>query len=145
VSCRFARAMPLALSGVLAALAPVGQSAATPTVNAQDGAVRMEWLGWSFFRFTSPGGKVILTNPVIQGNADAAVSLDDVTQADLAAAIQRVATDNPNLPTLMPHPHRVNPAPGAATIPDVRAALDAMGVGIPITDQVRSQVYEFTK
>ena len=43
----------------------------------------MEWLGWSFFRFTSPGGKVILTNPFIQGNPDAAVSLDDVTQADL--------------------------------------------------------------
>ena len=27
------------------------------------GDVKVEWLTWSFYRITSPGGKVILTNP----------------------------------------------------------------------------------
>ena len=247
---------------------------------AQGGTVRVEWLGWSFFRFTSPNGKVILTNPYITGNADAAVSVDDVTRADLilvadghtdevgdalpiaqrtgalvhgpsrlvrwlvgeglpeaqarggnqgdrlvldgitvrqvwsvhdnslqrptptvtyggpasgfyitfedgwtvyfsgssaatadqgiwgamykpdaiifhmsvtkepldaAMSIKLTATDNPNLRTLMPHHHRVNPPAGATSIADVQAGLAGMGVDIPITNQVRSQVYEFTK
>jgi len=46
-------------------------------------SVKMEWLGWSFFRFTSPNGKIILTNPYITGNPDAAIKLDDITKADL--------------------------------------------------------------
>ena len=29
---------------------------------AQMAPVKVEWLGWSFYRFTSPTGKVILTN-----------------------------------------------------------------------------------
>jgi L-ascorbate metabolism protein UlaG (beta-lactamase superfamily) len=51
--------------------------------HAQNNPVKMEWLGWSFYRFTSSGGKVILTNPFITGNADAAVKLEDITRADL--------------------------------------------------------------
>ena len=43
----------------------------------------MEWLGWSHFCFTSPNGTVVLTNPFIDGNPDAAVSVDDINQADL--------------------------------------------------------------
>src|SRR3989454_10914206 len=27
---------------------------------------RLEWLGWQFFRLTSPGGKIILLNPIAQ-------------------------------------------------------------------------------
>jgi L-ascorbate metabolism protein UlaG (beta-lactamase superfamily) len=52
---------------------------------AQTGTVKLEWLTWSFFRFTSPGGKVILTNPFITGNPDAAAGLrlDEITKADL--------------------------------------------------------------
>ena len=52
---------------------------------AQSGPVKLEWLTWSFFRFTSPGGKVILTNPFISGNPDAAagVKLEDIAKADL--------------------------------------------------------------
>jgi len=53
------------------------------TARAQTGPVKVEWLGWSFYRFTSPTGKVILTNPFITGNADAAVTLEEITQADL--------------------------------------------------------------
>jgi L-ascorbate metabolism protein UlaG (beta-lactamase superfamily) len=43
----------------------------------------MEWFGWSFFRFTSPNGKVILTNPFITGNPDASVKVEDIAKADL--------------------------------------------------------------
>lgn len=52
---------------------------------AQTGAVKLEWLTWSFFRFTSPAGKVILTNPFITGNPDAAagMKLEEVAKADL--------------------------------------------------------------
>jgi L-ascorbate metabolism protein UlaG (beta-lactamase superfamily) len=45
--------------------------------------VRLEWLSWSFFRLTSPSGKVILTNPFIDGNPDVAIKLDDISRADL--------------------------------------------------------------
>src|SRR5262245_52177793 len=33
--------------------------------SAQSGAVKMEWLSWSIFRFTSPGGKIVVTNPFV--------------------------------------------------------------------------------
>ncbi len=253
-----------------------------PAAHAQAPSVKMEWFGWSFFRFTSPNGKVILTNPFITGNADASVTLDDITRADLilvpnahrdeigdtvaiakktgartvspselgrwftskgvpeaqvvgrqagyrfvwegitirlvgsvhgsgfgladsdtvpiyggvaagfmitfengwtvyfpgssaatqdmalwssmykpdamiflmhangelldaAQAIKLVATGNPNLKTLWPHHHRVKPPPGAVTVPDMRKALDAMGINIPILNQERGKVYEFRK
>jgi L-ascorbate metabolism protein UlaG (beta-lactamase superfamily) len=50
---------------------------------AQAGNVKLEWLSWSFFRLTSPNGKVILTNPFITGNADAAVKVEEIGKADL--------------------------------------------------------------
>lgn len=52
---------------------------------AQAGTLKLEWLTWSFFRFTTPGGKVILTNPFITGNPDAAagVKLEEIAKADL--------------------------------------------------------------
>jgi L-ascorbate metabolism protein UlaG (beta-lactamase superfamily) len=261
---------------------PVASPAASPSPSPGPaaGTVKVEWLGWSFFRFTSPTGKVILTNPFIEGNPDAAVRLDDITRADLilapnghgdeigntvqiaqrtgartlspfelgtwfmeqgvpgsqvirsnpgnrfqfegitvrvvgsvhgsglpaptpstpyggpaagfyvtfengwtvyftgssaatqdqalwgsmykpdamifhmgtgteprdvAMAIKLTTTDNPNLKTLMPHHHRVTPPAGATTVNEVQAALGALGVNIPITNQVRTQVYEFSK
>jgi L-ascorbate metabolism protein UlaG (beta-lactamase superfamily) len=284
-SHRLGRPLLAVVAAAVAALALVGPAplAPTPTARAQDNTVKVEWLGWSHFRFTSPTGKVILTNPFIVGNPDAAVSLDDITQADLilvpnahgdevgqtvaiaqktgartfqpfelgtffmsqglpatqvvrsnpgnrllwegitvrmvnsvhgsgsgtgtntetvpsyggpaagfyitfengwtvyftgssaatqdqalwasmykpdamifhmgtgtepmdvAMAIRLTMTDNPNLRTLMPHHHRISPPPGATTVEDVQAALSAMGIGIPITNQERSRVYEFTK
>ena len=248
--------------------------------HAQSGTVSLEWFGWSHFRLTSPNGKVILLNPFIEGNPDAAVSMDDITHADLilapnghrdeigntvelaqktgartwqpfelgtwfieqgvpqnqvtrnspgerllidgivvrmvgsvhgsglpaptptspyggpaagfvitfengwtvyftgssaatadqalwaelykpdamifhmsntkepldaAMSIRLTMNGNPNLTTLIPHHHRVTPPAGATTVADVRAALDAMGIDIPILDPVRSQVYSFTK
>jgi L-ascorbate metabolism protein UlaG (beta-lactamase superfamily) len=269
-------------AAAVAALALFGTlpSQSAPPAKAQAGTVKVEWFGWSFFRFTSVNGKVILTNPFMEGNPDAAVSLDDINQADLilvpnghrdevgatvqiaqktgartlspfelgtwfmeqgvpmgqvvrsnpgnrlimdgitvrvvgsvhgsglpnptpttpyggpaagfyitfengwtvyftgssaatqdqalwaslykpdamifhmgtgtepldvASAIRFTTSENPNLRTLMPHHHRVTPPPGATSIGEVQAALSGMGVNLPITDQVRSAVYEFTK
>lgn len=255
--------------------------AAVPRPAQAQQTVKMEWLGWSFFRFTSPTGKVILTNPWVSGNPDASVKLDEVSRADLilvsdghrdevgdavaiagktgakivapfelgtlliasgvpeaqvqrrnpgaryvldgitvrvvnavhgsaftrpgadgplysgpaagfivtfengwtvyftgssaatqdmalwgslykpdamiflmapasepqdiGMAIKLVATGNPNLKTLWPHHHRVTPPPGAATVADVRKVLDSMEINIPILNQERGKVYEFTK
>lgn len=269
---------------VVLALVVAGLLAPGPVALAQSGTVKLEWLSWSFFRFTSPNGKVILTNPFMAGNPDAKVTLADINRADLilvpnghgdeigqaadiakktgakivtpwelanwfvtsrgvpeaqvmrrnpgtrvvwegitirivgsvhgsgsglatdserapiyggqaagfvitfengwtvyfpassaathdmahwgamykpdamiflmataqepkdiALAVKLVTTDNPNLKTLMPHHHRATPPPGATTIAEVRAALDAAGVNIPITNQVVGQVYEFGK
>ena len=41
--------------------------------------------------------------------------------------------------------HNVPDPTSGTTVADVQAALGALGVGIPITNQVRSQVYELTK
>lgn len=280
----------LGLRIVLRTLAVVAIISCGVTLGASDGfaqgqagTVKLEWLSWSFFRFTSPNGKVILTNPFMAGNPDAAVTLADITRADLvlvpnghrdeigqaadiakktgartvspfelgtwfmgkgvpeaqvlrrnpggrlvwegitirvvgsihgsgsgqaadsdlapiyggaaagfvitfengwtvyfpgssmatrdmadwgamykpdamiflmhptqepkdaALAVKHVMTDNPNLKTLIPHHHRVTPPAGATTIAEVRAALDAWGISIPITNPVRGQVYEFRK
>jgi len=67
----------------------------------------------------------------------------DVT--DVAMSIKLMTTNNPNLKTLMPHHHRVPVPAGGTTIPEVQAELGRMGVSIPITDTVRSQVYTLTK
>ena len=47
-----------------------------------EGGVKIEWLTWSFFRITTPGGKVILTNPWYK-NPDSKISLDDIPKADI--------------------------------------------------------------
>lgn len=45
------------------------------------GEVKMEWLSWSHFRFTSPTGKIWLTNPHLD-NADNKTKLEDI-KADI--------------------------------------------------------------
>jgi L-ascorbate metabolism protein UlaG (beta-lactamase superfamily) len=85
-----------------------------------------------------PTGKIILTNPFVTGNADAAVKVEEITKADLI---------------LVPNGHRdeigdtiaLAKNTGALTLAEVRAALDSIGIRIPITDPVRKQVYEFKK
>ncbi|MFN8525344.1 MAG: MBL fold metallo-hydrolase [Chloroflexota bacterium] len=64
---------------------------------------------------------------------------------DIAMGIKLLTTNNPNLKTLIPHHNRVQPPAGATTIADVQAALSTLGVNIPITETVRSQVYTFSK
>ena len=46
------------------------------------GDIKIEWLTWSFFRITSPGGKVILTNPWVT-NPDSQTKLEEIDKADM--------------------------------------------------------------
>jgi len=46
------------------------------------GETKIEWLTWSFFRITTPGGKVILTNP-FYNNPDSIIGLEDIPEADI--------------------------------------------------------------
>ena len=66
-------------------LAALAGAAFAPGALAQSGTLKVEWITWSFFRFTTPGGKVILTNPFITGNPDSAagIPLEEVGKADL--------------------------------------------------------------
>ena len=71
------------LFGIVAAATVVsGTAQAAPPASQPAGEVKMEWLGWSHFRFTSPTGKVILTNP-FTANPDSPIKTEDITQADL--------------------------------------------------------------
>jgi len=49
---------------------------------AQTGPVKMEWFSWSIFRFTSPSGKVVVTNPFV-ANPDSPVKVADFTKVDV--------------------------------------------------------------
>lgn len=56
---------------------------ATPGISQESrGNVQLEWLTWSFFRITSPTGKVILTNPWVT-NPDSQTTLDNIQKADV--------------------------------------------------------------
>lgn len=70
---------------LIASLVAIGTATFSTDAPAQAGTVKVEWITWSFFRFTTPGGKVILTNPFITGNPDAAagVKLEEIDKADL--------------------------------------------------------------
>jgi L-ascorbate metabolism protein UlaG (beta-lactamase superfamily) len=59
-----------------------GLVAAPAAAQAQGGTVKMEWLSWSIFRFTSPTGKVVLTNPFVM-NPDSPVTVDDFPKVDV--------------------------------------------------------------
>src|ERR1700736_2055751 len=72
----------LVLSGLAAlgiGVATVGSAApaAQPA-----GTVIVEWFGWSHYRFTSPSGKVVLTNP-FTSNPDSPIKPEDIQKADL--------------------------------------------------------------
>lgn len=70
------RALGLALvAGLLALGAPRSVSAAE--------TVEMEFLGNMGFRFTTPAGEVILTDPWLAGNPDAPFGVEAVERADL--------------------------------------------------------------
>src|SRR5215510_4466861 len=67
----------------LAALAIVFASAGSAAPASQaGGSVTVEWFGWSHYRFTSPSGKVVLTNP-FTSNPDSPIKPEDIAKADL--------------------------------------------------------------
>lgn len=70
------RPWPLLLIATAWLLAAAGAAAA------QAQPVKVEWLSWSHFRFTSPGGKVVLTNPFVT-NPDSPIKAADITKADI--------------------------------------------------------------
>jgi len=267
---------------VLGALAItfVGTGSAAPAAQPSPGTVTVEWFGWSHYRFTSPSGKVVLTNP-FTSNPDSPIKAEDVDKADLivvadghgdevgstvqianqtgatvlapggvnawlveqgipraqvpknffqpgdrflglqgitvrsvesvhgselspptaavpyggvaagyfitfengwtvyfsgssaamaeqgmwaqmykpnlailhmggdhepidfAEQVKMLKTDNPNLTTVFPHHNRVNPPPGQTTVADVQAAIDAMGVGMKVTQPPLGQAVTF--
>ncbi len=72
---------PAFLVACLVALAALTAGSSALAQQSQ-GEVKLEWLTWSFFRITSPGGKVILTNPWVT-NPDSQTKLEDITEADI--------------------------------------------------------------
>jgi L-ascorbate metabolism protein UlaG (beta-lactamase superfamily) len=73
----------LLLSGLAAlAIVFVTAGAAEPAAQPAGGTVSVEWFGWSHYRFTSPTGKVILTNP-FTSNPDSPIKPEDIDHADL--------------------------------------------------------------
>ena len=66
----------------LAVLFVSAGSAAPAAQTATGGTVGVEWFGWSHYRFTSPTGKVILTNP-FTSNPDSPIKPEDIEKADL--------------------------------------------------------------
>jgi len=58
------------------------QKVVEDSMQEQNGDVKIEWLTWSFYRITTPGGVVILTNPWYE-NPDSSISLDDIPEADI--------------------------------------------------------------
>jgi hypothetical protein len=59
---------------------------------------------------------------------------------DFAKSVQLLQNENPNLSLVVPHHHRVNPAPGATTVADVQAAMDALGLGLQVTPPALGQI-----
>ena len=66
----------------LAVLFVSAGSAAPAAQTATGGTVGVEWFGWSHYRFTSPTGKVVLTNP-FTSNPDSPIKPEDIEKADL--------------------------------------------------------------
>lgn len=65
-------AVALVLFGIIGSAAP--STAADP--------VKLEWFSWSIFRMTSPGGKVVLTNPFVT-NPDSPVKVESFPKVDV--------------------------------------------------------------
>jgi L-ascorbate metabolism protein UlaG (beta-lactamase superfamily) len=71
------------LRGVLGVVAVAWALTVWPVAaRAQSGPVKLEWFSWSIFRFTSPGGKIVLTNPFVT-NPDSPIKAPDLPQVDV--------------------------------------------------------------
>ena len=73
--------MKKALIVILFAIA-VSVCAGSRPLFAQGKELKMEWLSHSHYRFTTPTGKVLLTNPHLD-NVDNKTKLEDITKADV--------------------------------------------------------------
>jgi L-ascorbate metabolism protein UlaG (beta-lactamase superfamily) len=83
------------------AVRTLGTLAMTPRAQAQtpESPAQLEWLGWQFFRLTSPRGKIILFNPALNDpraafrNRESPLNLDDISAAHLILAADGHADD----------------------------------------------------
>ena len=72
----------LLTSGLAASAVIFGSTTAAAPAAQSGGTVKVEWFGWSHYRFTSPTGKVVLTNP-FTSNPDSPIKPEDIDKADL--------------------------------------------------------------
>jgi L-ascorbate metabolism protein UlaG (beta-lactamase superfamily) len=67
----------------------------------------------------------------------------DHEPVDFAMQVKLLKTENPNLKTVFPHHNRVTPPAGATTLSEVQAAVDAMGLGMQVTQPPINQAVMF--
>jgi L-ascorbate metabolism protein UlaG (beta-lactamase superfamily) len=61
---------------------------------------------------------------------------------DIVHMVRLLRTDNPNLKTIIPHHHRLQPPPGAPTPADLEAALMSANLGVTVLNPELAKVYE---
>ncbi len=64
---------------------------------------------------------------------------------DIVHMVRLPRTENPNLKTIIPHPHRLQPPPGAPTPADMEKALQASGLPVTVLNPELKKVYELAK
>jgi L-ascorbate metabolism protein UlaG (beta-lactamase superfamily) len=64
---------------------------------------------------------------------------------DSVHMVRFLRTENPNLKTVVPHHHRLQPPPGAATPAAMEQALKAAGLPVTVLSPDLSKVYELTR
>jgi len=64
---------------------------------------------------------------------------------DIVHMVRLLRTDNPNLKTVIPHHHRLKPAPGAPTLDDMENALKAAGLPVTVLKPEIGNVYDLTR
>jgi hypothetical protein len=64
---------------------------------------------------------------------------------DSAMVVKLMTTGNPNLKTVIPHHHRVQPQAGAYNVADLRAAIQQYGVNVEFIDPQPLRPYTLRK
>jgi L-ascorbate metabolism protein UlaG (beta-lactamase superfamily) len=64
---------------------------------------------------------------------------------DFALEVKLLMTDNPNLRTIFPGHHRYVQPLGATTIDEAQQAVNAMGIGLTVTEPAPGQEFTFTR
>ncbi len=64
---------------------------------------------------------------------------------DIVHMVRLLRTENPNLKTVIPHHHRLQPPPGAPTPAAMEAALKTAGLPVTVLNPDLSKAYELTK
>ena len=64
---------------------------------------------------------------------------------DIVHMVRLLRTENPNLKTIIPHHHRLQPPPGAPTVLDLEGALKAAGLPVTVLNPELRKVYDLTK